>query len=239
MIKKSFNKIWEKNKYSKVKHSDKFPYEKVNRYPYDLVVSIVARKFFNIPKEKRKKIKVLDLGCGAGNNAKFLSENGFNVYGIDWSKSAIEICKERFQKWNLKGSFIQGDFNKLPYQNNFFDLVIDRESLYANYFSEIKKTIKEIYKKLKKDGYFISFIYNTYHLDIKFGKKVEPNTYKNFSEESSFYQRGLAHFVDINEILELYSKFKIENIIRYSLSEVYDKTNRFMEFDEYIIILKK
>ncbi len=228
--KKSFDETWEKNIYSKGKQA--------NLYPYDILVSIIARNFFSMSKEERSKIRVLDLGCGAGNNSKFLSENGFDVYGLDGSKTAIKICKEKFKKWNLKGDFIQGDFSKLPYKNNFFNIVIDRESLYANKFNDIKNAIEEIHKKLKNKGIFISFIYSTYHPDREFGEKIEPNTYNNF-RQGSFYQAGKVHFVDVKEIFDLYSKFKIENIIRHSLNEVYDKPQRFIELDEFIIIARK
>jgi len=228
---KSFDKNWETNIYSRGKQ--------LNEYPYDILVSIITRKFFNIPRKQRKKIKILDLGCGAGNNSKFLAENSFDVYGIDGSKSAIEICKNRFKKWGLKGNFIQGDFWKLPYKNNFFDVIIDRESLYANRFKIIQKTINEVYKKLKKNGLFVSFIYSSHHPDREYGKQIELNTYNNFKEGSCFYKTGVVHFVDIKEILGLYSKFKIENIIKHSLIEVYNKSSRFMEFDEYIIIIIK
>ena len=47
------------------------------------------------------------------------------------------------------------------------------------------------------------------------------------------------HFVDVKEIFDLYSKFKIENVIRHSLNEVYDKPHRFIEADEFIIIARK
>ena len=228
--KKSFDKCWEKSIYSKGKQT--------NLYPYDILVSIIARNFFNISREKRNKVRALDLGCGAGNNSKFLSENGFDVYGLDGSKTAIKICKERFEKWNLKGDFVQGDFLKLPYKNNFFNIVIDRESLCANKFNDIKKAIEEIHKKLKNKGIFISFIYSTYHPDREFGEEIEPNTYNNF-RQGSFYQAGKVHFVDVKEIFNLYSKFRIENIIRHSLNEVYDKPHRFIEFDEFIIIARK
>ncbi len=229
-MQKSFDKGWEENIYLKGRH--------LNLYPYDLVVSITARKFFNVPQEERRKIKVLDLGCGAGNNAKFLAENGFSVYGIDGSKMAVKICKERFLRWNLKGNFVEGDFLKLSYKNNFFDLVIDRESLYANKFNGIKNAIDEVYKKLKKKGLFISFIYSSYHPEREFGQEIESNTYCNF-RKGSFHKTGKAHFVDIKEIHELFYKFKIENIMRHSLIEAYNKPKRFMEFDEYIIIAKK
>lgn len=227
---KSFDKSWEKNIYSKGKQ--------LNLYPYDILVSIIARKFFDIPYEKRKKIKVLDLGCGGGNNSKFLAENDFNIFGIDGSETAVKISKERFKKWKLKGNFIQGDFLNLPYKDNFFDLIIDRESIYANTFNNIKDIINGVYRKLKINGFFISFIYNIYHPDKRFGKKIELNTYKNFFK-GSFKEAGITHFFNMEEILKLYSKFKIENIARHSLSEVRNKPERFMEFDEYIIIAKK
>ncbi|MFC1630138.1 class I SAM-dependent methyltransferase [Patescibacteria group bacterium] len=228
---KSFDKeAWEKNIYSKGKH--------LSRYPFDLLVSITVRKFFDTPFSQRRNIKVLDLGCGAGHNAKFLAENGFDVYGIDGSETVIKICKETFEKWNLKGNFIQGDFLDLPYKNDFFDLVFDRESLCANTFHNIKKTMDQIYSKLKKDGLFISFFYSSYHPDKEFGREIEPNTYDDF-KEGSFVGAGKIHFLDIREILELYSRFKIENIIRHSLLETYNKPKRFIEFDEYIIIAKK
>jgi len=230
MPKKSFNKDWEKNIYSKGKQ--------LNLYPYDILVSIVVRKFFDIPYEKRKKIKVLDLGCGAGNNSKFLAENGFDVYGIDGSASAVKTSKERFKRWNLKGNFIRGDFLDLPYKNNFFDLIIDRESIYANTFNNIKNIINGVYRKLKSNGFFISFIYNTYHPDKRFGREMEQNTYKNFPK-GSFQEAGVAHFFDMKEVLKLYSKFRIENIMRNSLREVYNNKQKFMGFDEYIIIAKK
>lgn len=230
-MKKSFDKeAWENNIYSKRKQ--------LNKYPYDLVVSFIFRTFSDIPLEGRKKIKVLDLGCGAGNNAKFLAENGFDVYGIDGSKSVVEICKENFKKWNLQARFVQGDFLELPYKDNFFDLIIDRESLYANRFNDIKSIISDIYKKLKKNGLFISFMYNSFHPDREFGEEIEPNTYDNF-QKGTFYKAGKAHFIDAKEIYELYSKFKIKNIIKHSLTEIYNKSQRFMEFDEYIIIAKK
>jgi len=228
---KILDKNWGENIYSKGKQ--------LNLYPYDLLVSIVARKFFHIPKEKRKKIKVLDLGCGVGNNAKFLAENSFDVYGIDGSLAAIKICKERFKKWKLPAKFVQGDFVKLPYKDNFFDLVVDRESLYCNYCQKIKGTVKEIFRKLKKGGYFISFFFSTFHPQISLGEKIEKNTYHNFKKGSSFYKTGIAHFTNLKEISEIFSDFKIENIIKHSVSESYNKKHSFIEFDEYIIVAKK
>lgn len=42
--------------------------------------------------------KVLDLGCGNGRNSRVLLERGFDVYGIDFSPSAIEFAKKKKKK---------------------------------------------------------------------------------------------------------------------------------------------
>jgi len=228
--KKSFDKKWESNVYSKGRQ--------FNSYPFDILVSITANKFFHLPLKQRRKIKVLDLGCGAGNNAKFFAENGFSVFGIDGSKTAVNACKKRFKYWELKGYFILGDFLELPFENNFFDLVVDRESLYANNPDDIQKIIGQVFKKLKPGGYFVSFMYNSFHPGKKFGVKTEKNTYDNFSK-GSFKGAGKVHFADLKEISDWFSKFRIENIARHSLHEVYNKPKRSTGFDEYIIVAKR
>jgi len=230
-MKDSFNRCWEEKIYSQGKQ--------LNLYPFDILVSLVARNFFSVPRESRVKIKILDVGCGAGNNAKFLAENGFCVYGIDGSSSAVEICNQRFKKWNLAGNFTQGDFLELPYENGFFDMIFDRESIYANKRDHVQKIIMQIHEKLKPGGIFVSFMYSSHHPDKEFGEIIEPNTYGNFRKGSCFYEAGVVHFVDIKEIISFYSRFNIENIARHSLLEVYNKPGRFMEFDEYIIIARK
>ena len=66
-------------------------------YPYDEVVTFIYQN-----KEKKRNIKILELGCGTGNNVIFFSEIGFDVYGIDMSKTAIDYCKKRLKEKNLK-----------------------------------------------------------------------------------------------------------------------------------------
>ena len=52
-----------------------------NRYPEPILIRLIAKNFFRI--KTRKKIKILDLGCGEGANLWFLAREGFDAYGID------------------------------------------------------------------------------------------------------------------------------------------------------------
>jgi ubiquinone/menaquinone biosynthesis C-methylase UbiE len=67
--------------------------------------------------------KILDLGSGDGTYTKELLDRGepFSIHGIDPSKKAIEIAKERFG--DKKITFTIGNADSLPYAADTFDLV--------------------------------------------------------------------------------------------------------------------
>ena len=69
---------------------------------------------------------VLDIGCGTGNNAIWLQEQGFNVIGIDSSEFAVQMAEEKARKANVKCSFHLLDFFKDPLPDAPFDFAFDR-----------------------------------------------------------------------------------------------------------------
>src|SRR5579862_8598617 len=66
---------------------------------------------------KRRKITILDAGCGTGSNIIFFNQFG-STYGVDISHAATNFCKMRGIK-NVRKS----DVSKLPYIDSLFDLV--------------------------------------------------------------------------------------------------------------------
>jgi len=96
--------------------------------PDQHVIDFIEGNKINPYKHKR----ILDLGCGNGRNSLWLVKNGFEVYGIDFSKSAIDFCKE-----HVKGAkFIVGYAQQLPFKDEFFDVVIDAGTIHVNPPSE-------------------------------------------------------------------------------------------------------
>ncbi|RIR86329.1 class I SAM-dependent methyltransferase [Mycobacteroides abscessus] len=55
---------------------------------------------------------VLDIGCGLGDNAIYLAQQGFNVTGLDFAPSAIEQAKVR-ARWYI-WCFAQGAVHGVP-----------------------------------------------------------------------------------------------------------------------------
>ncbi len=68
---------------------------------------------------------VLDIGCGTGENALYLAENGFSVVGIDLSNRAIAAAKEKAIERKLKVNFRIANALSLDFKNGYFDNAID------------------------------------------------------------------------------------------------------------------
>lgn len=100
--------------------------------------------------------RVLDFGCGDGMYAKeFLDRGAQEVVGIDENPTMIAIANQKYGSLgNTK--FLVADGNNLPFEDNSFDLVFAYFVLH--YFTDTLKPLKEIYRVLTPEGYFIATI---------------------------------------------------------------------------------
>lgn len=81
--------------------------------------------FVNLEAEGKLKGKILDVGCGTGENALFLSSKNHDVWGVDFSPLAIKKAQQKAQDRNLRVTFTVADALKLGDLNQPFDCVID------------------------------------------------------------------------------------------------------------------
>jgi len=94
------------------------------------------------------KAVVLDLGVGTGNlGAKYISEKA-TVYGVDQSKEMLYQAKVKYPDLKLR----LGEFTKLPFEDDAFDLVVSSYALHHLRDDEKLKAIKEIDRVLKTGG---------------------------------------------------------------------------------------
>ena len=62
-----------------------------------------------ISKNEKKKIKILDIGCGTGQHMKILNRYGYNMTGLDISKYMIKSAKKKLKSKNI--NFKLGDYH--------------------------------------------------------------------------------------------------------------------------------
>jgi SAM-dependent methyltransferase len=142
---RTFDPSWEGSIYAKGLQ--------LNRYPFDPVVSFIFR---HAPREKpRSDIRILEVGCGAGNNLWFAAREGYQVAGIDGSRSAIEYARQRFAEEGLAGSFCTGDFtDELPFEDGSFDLAIDRLAVSYSGLTGGRRAVADVRRVLVPNGRF-------------------------------------------------------------------------------------
>lgn len=69
--------------------------------------------------------RVLDIGCGTGENALYLSACGLDVVGVDASAPAIAMARAKAEQRKLPVSFVVGDALDLAALGETFDTAID------------------------------------------------------------------------------------------------------------------
>lgn len=180
-------------------------------------------KFFKDPHEEMGEIvkllkkksgkRILDVGSGSGRHIVYLAKKGFDVYGIDISKTGIELTKDWLRQEGLSAKLAIHDITKkLPFKNDFFDGVISLQVIHHARFPTIGKIIKEIERVLRRGGFlFVSVpLYRGPITGSRKGKwrmkKIADHTYLPLSGP----EKGLVHYYFTPEKFEeSFNNFKI------------------------------
>jgi ubiquinone/menaquinone biosynthesis C-methylase UbiE len=95
--------------------------------------------------------RALDLGCGNGMIAEYLSDRtGAHITGLDYIPQAISQALQRTAIKSDRLAFIVGDINQLELPRNVFDVILSIDSMY---FSEdYAATLRELKAALRPGG---------------------------------------------------------------------------------------
>jgi SAM-dependent methyltransferase len=76
-----------------------------------------------------KPCRAVDLGSGTSSNAIFLAEHGFDVTGVDYAPSAIELGRNRAREADVQVNFIVDNLTDLRHVSGTFDFLVDYGTL--------------------------------------------------------------------------------------------------------------
>ena len=102
--------------------------------------------------------RVLDIGCGRGENAILLAMNGCEVTGIDLAKEAISDAKAKAKERHVKVNFTVGNVLQMDrlFKESEFDIVIDSGLFHVMADEERLLFVQQLYRVLKEGGkYFM------------------------------------------------------------------------------------
>jgi len=99
------------------------------------------------------KSKILDLGCKKGfimKDLKILLPKS-KIWGIEDHIYPIKTAEKE-----IKSNIILSKYYKIPFKDNYFDLVIGFSSIYKYNFEDVVKIIKEIQRVSKKSFFTVA-----------------------------------------------------------------------------------
>lgn len=106
--------------------------------------------YFRHFKLENSVIRVMDLGCGAGNSVERFRQKDSSV---EWIGLDIEDSPEAKTRTRTDAQFFNYDGIHIPFDDNCFDLIFSKQVFeHVRYPTEL---LKEIHRVLKPNGYFI------------------------------------------------------------------------------------
>ena len=106
---------------------------------------------------KTKRVEILDIACGNGIISQYcLEKNLSNIkyIGIDISKHQIELARTKYCKENIE--FKIEDSGDMSFNNSQFDYVVCHLAFML--LNPVDKTISQIERVLKANGFFIAIV---------------------------------------------------------------------------------
>ncbi|MGB9069512.1 MAG: class I SAM-dependent methyltransferase [Candidatus Acidiferrales bacterium] len=127
------------------------------RYPNEELMRFMGRAFFSVPREQRKGMRILEVGCGSGGNLWAIAREGFDTYGIDLSAEGINLCNRMLEAWGCSATLQVGDMADLPYEARFFDAVVDVFSSNCLPEKDFHRYLDDVSRVLKPAGKYFSY----------------------------------------------------------------------------------
>lgn len=122
--------------------------------PPDVLVELIESRTI-------RPCRCIDLGCGAGNFAIYLSKKGFNATGVDFSDEAIKIASKNARKAGAKCTFMKSDMlGDMTEVEGTFDFAFDWEVLHHIYPEYRDKYVRNVKRILSPHGKYLSVCFS-------------------------------------------------------------------------------
>ena len=157
-------------------------------YPKKLVKHLIQKN------DLKKKSKILDLCCGRGEFINEFINEEFDGYGVDIE----DDCLKHFPKIKFSRTNISKE--KLPYHDNFFDILFNKSVI--EHFHYPENVIKECYRVLKPGGKIITLTPSWIHNQQSF--------FEDFTHRQPFTKESICELHEVYKFKEVKVNYFIQ-----------------------------
>ena len=148
----------------------------------------------NTKKYIKKGGKILEGGCGIGQNVYLLNHHGFNTIGIDYAEKTIEKINVHAPELDVRF----GDVRRLPFENDSFDGYWSF-GVIEHFYDGYDEIMSEMHRVINKGGVLLMTVPS---MSILRKLKAKQGRYPLWDEDKDkikqFYQYALDHTTVIN-----------------------------------------
>jgi SAM-dependent methyltransferase len=110
-----------------------------------------------IPFNELHDMDVLEIGVGQGTHAQLLASHCRSFTGIDITSAATEMTKKRFQLFNIPGTVLQMDAERMEFPDKSFDYVWSWGVIHHS--ADTQRVLEEIHRVLRPGGKCTVMVY--------------------------------------------------------------------------------
>jgi SAM-dependent methyltransferase len=151
-----------------------------------------------------RRLRVLDLGFGAGRHVAYLARAGFEVCGTDISPRGLAFTQAWLAREGLQADL--SDMTVIPFPDAMFDAVVSTYVIHHNTLDNIRRCVAEMHRVLVSGGKALLVVQSKRGYRYGRGTPLEPDTFLPDTGSDA----GIPHhFFDEAGVRDLLSAFTI------------------------------
>ncbi|MBN1902439.1 class I SAM-dependent methyltransferase [Candidatus Sumerlaeota bacterium] len=182
-------------------------------------------------KKDYKGKKVLDIGCGTGNNMIFFKSLGLKLYGTEVTDEICRITRDKMSPFGINPDIRTGTNRNIPFDDDYFDYLVSWNVIhYENNEEDMKQAIREYARVLKKGGRLFLSTTGPKHMIKENAQIVGPHLYK-IGRKDDFRKGEVFFYFDTPEYIKYYFSDQFRDIYIGTVSDF-----MFTEWQDYFLV---
>ena len=162
-------------------------------WPNETLVRLLKGKYIPGLNRDYAEKRVLEVGCGNGNNLLFLATLGLELSATEIADEICEATRQKLQQFGVNAMIKTGRNRSLPFDSNSFDLLVSWNVIhYEDNETAMREAIAEYARVLNPGGRFLLSTTGPEHLILKDSRTLGGHRYQIGREDD--FRKGQVFF---------------------------------------------